>query len=556
VRRLGPWLTLALFLLPVAAGLAGTLLPAFDWLPALGHDHLGLAPWRALLAAPGLRASLLATLVSGGLGTLLALLLAVLILAALHDRPALRAVRALLAPLLALPHLVTALGLAFLVAPSGWLARLASPWLTGWRQPPDLLLVNDPLGLTLALGLGFRETCFLLFVLLAAETRLGLGDQLEAGRTLGCGRAEAWLVLALPQLWPSLRLPLMAVLAYGLGNVEMALVLGPAAPPTLAPLLLRWSLDPDLSLRFQAAAGALLLLGLVLAVILMGWLAERLIRRHARALVWGKAGGWPLRLAEPLGWAALGLLLAFGAGTLLVLALWSLAGPWQFPAALPARLVWSGWAEATASLAGPIATTLGLAVASAAVATALALATLGTPWSPASAWLRLLYLPLIVPQIAFLFGLQILLLLARLDGGLPGVMLAHLVFVLPYTLLVLEEPWRRLDPGYALAARSLGHGPWSVFWRVELPLLRRTVLTAFAIGFGVSVAQYLPTVFAGAGRVATLMTETLALAGGTDRRLAALAGFWLALLPLLALAPTLLLHDLGRQPKAAPTSVR
>jgi putative thiamine transport system permease protein len=52
----------------------------------------------------------------------------------------------------------------------------------------------------------------------------------------------------------------------------------------------------------------------------------------------------------------------------------------------------------------------------------------------------------------------------------------------------------------------------------------------------VSVAQYLPTLFAGGGRVATLATETLALATGGDRRRAAVAGLAMALIPLLALA--------------------
>ena len=37
-----------------------------------------------------------------------------------------------------------------------------------------------------------------------------------------------------------------------------------------------------------------------------------------------------------------------------------------------------------------------------------------------------------------------------------------------------------------------------------------------AVGFAVSVAQFLPTLFAGGGRLATLATETLSLAGGGD----------------------------------------
>ena len=49
-----PLATLAVFLLPIAAGLLGTLLPAFGYLPALGGREPSLTPWRDLLAAPGL----------------------------------------------------------------------------------------------------------------------------------------------------------------------------------------------------------------------------------------------------------------------------------------------------------------------------------------------------------------------------------------------------------------------------------------------------------------------------------------------------------------------
>ena len=74
---------------------------------------------------------------------------------------------------------------------------------------------------------------------------------------------------------------------------------------------------------------------------------------------------------------------------------------------------------------------------------------------------------------------------------------------------------------------------------MRLPLLRRPMLVALAVGFSVSVAQYLPTVFVGAGRFPTLTTEALALALAGDRRLAAVAALLLAVLPLLALAAAL-----------------
>ena len=67
-------------------------------------------------------------------------------------------------------------------------------------------------------------------------------------------------------------------------------------------------------------------------------------------------------------------------------------------------------------------------------------------------------------------------------------------------------------------------------------LLLRPMLVALALGFAVSVAQFLPTLFAGGGRFATLTTEAVSLAAGGDRRIVATFAFALAILPLLAFA--------------------
>jgi putative thiamine transport system permease protein len=57
---------------------------------------------------------------------------------------------------------------------------------------------------------------------------------------------------------------------------------------------------------------------------------------------------------------------------------------------------------------------------------------------------------------------------------------------------------------------------------------------ACAVGFAVSVGQYLPTLFAGAGRIATLTTEAVTLSSGGDRRILGIYAVLQAGLPLLA----------------------
>jgi putative thiamine transport system permease protein len=164
---------------------------------------------------------------------------------------------------------------------------------------------------------------------------------------------------------------------------------------------------------------------------------------------------------------------------------------------------------------------------------------------PEAQVLALAYLPLLVPQIGFLFGLQVLLVRLGLDATLAGVVWAHLAFVLPYTVLMLRAPYLALDARHVAASLSLGGSPARTFWRVKLPLLLRPLAIALAVGFSVSVAQYLPTLFSGAGRYPTLTTEALALATGGDRRLAAVAALLLALLPLLAMATALAVRSPG-----------
>lgn len=532
-----PALTLGLFLLPIGAGLFGTLLPAFGWLPALGGERLGLEPWRALFAQPGLGRAVLVSLVSGIGATLAAFAIVLLFCAGCHRSRLFRRLRLLLAPLLAVPHAAMAIGLAFLIAPSGLLARLVSPWATGWTLPPDLATVNDPWGLALLLGLTVKELPFLLLMTLGALGQVRAPQRLRTARSLGYGPATAWLKTVLPALYPLIRLPLYAVLAFSLSVVDMAIVLGPSTPPSLAVLVVRWFYEPDLSLRFVAAAGALLQLGLVAGAIALWALGERLAAALGRRWLAAGGRGGSGRAVELAGGAAALGAVGLGLAGLLGIALWSLAWRWRWPDALPGAWSLETWRRQLDGLAASGTTTLLLGLAATLAALVLVVGCLEREQRggrrPGRGALWLLYLPLLVPQVAFLFGVQVLAVRLGLDGRWPALVWSHLLFVLPYVFLALAESYRALDPRYGRAARCLGAGPERLLWRVRLPMLLRPLGFAAAVGFAVSVAQYLPTLFAGAGRFATLTTEAVALAAGGDRRVLAVYAFLQALLPLL-----------------------
>ena len=529
---LAPPVTIALVLAPIVCGLAATGWPA-----------MGAGPWRLLGEQPGLARGILLSLASGLGSTLLAFVAAVLIAASVGERLATGLRRLLLPMLLAVPHLASAIGTAFLLTPSGWLARLVSPWLTGWQQPPDLLIVNDPLGLALTLGLALREAPFLLLAIAAAQGKIASAHRLAVARTSGYGRSEAWLKLVLPVLYPQIRLPLYAVLAFALSVVDMAIVLGPSTPPVLSVQVLRWLTDPDPAWHPVGAAGALLQLALI-AMALAAWrLGELVVGRLARPwLVGGPRGRIDGGLMTAGRIADAGVF-GLGFAGLAVLALWSLATVWRFPSALPQGWSLDSWRWAATGLAGPTVTTLAAGLLASFVALVAVLACLEDEARvgprPATRVLALAYLPLLVPQIGFLFGLQVLFVRLGLDATLTGLAWSHLVFVLPYTLLMLRGPYLALEPHWIATGRTLGRSANQLFWRVRLPLLFRPTLVAMAVGFSVSVAQFLPTLFIGAGRFPTLTTEALALATGGDRRIAAVAALLLALLPWLSLAAAL-----------------
>jgi len=506
---------------PIVIGLWQTGRAAFGVLPALGRNLASLEPWHELFGLPGFATSLHLTLATGLGSTLLSLVLATGFCAAVHARINTSSGARMLTPFLAIPHAAMAVGLAFVLAPSGWIARMVAPF-AGWDRPPDFSTINDGWGLALTLGLMVKEVPFLLLVILSALSQIPVARHMAAGRALGYGRGIVWIKIIMPQVWPLIRLPVWVVLAYALSVVDMAIILGPSTPPTLAVAVTRWFTDPDPTMILPASAGAILqavLVGLAVALLMTAETGGKRLGRW-----WLRRGGRGLS-AEPGLWAASAAVMALMAAGVLAmasLAVWSLAWRWSFPQILPESWSLKPWTAAQGGWMRALTNTLLLAGATVGLSLALAIAWLEgedranrtrAPWAEA-----LIYLPLLIPQIGFLYGLNVGFLQIGLSGGIWAVIWAQVLFVFPYVMIALSDPWRALDPRMIRAAAALGAGPGRRLWAIKLPVLIRPILTAAAIGVAVSVAQYLPTLFMGAGRVATLTTEAVTLSSGSDRR--------------------------------------
>lgn len=540
-----PALTLLAMLGPVAAGLIGAILPAFGHLPAAGFEGPSPVAWRKLLAWNGIGSATALSVTTGFLATTFSLALVTLITAGWWGTRSFWAIERLLSPLLSVPHAAAAFGLAFIILPSGWITRLFSPWLTGWARPPDLLVVGDPYGLSMTAGLIAKETPFLLLMTLAALGQIDAGRSMSIARSMGYGRVSAWLKGVFPAIYAQIRLPVYVVLAYSMSVVDVALILGPSTPATLSAQIVRWMADPDLSMRLVASAGAVLQLSLVLAALALWRLGEHVVAWSGCDWASGGRRGKILDGLRPFA-LALAVLSALAIlGGLLVLTIWSFAGLWRFPDFLPQDLTLRSWMRHAGGLGHAVSHTAIIAAAATTLAMALTIGCLqsefraGRAMGRAGLWL--LYLPLIVPQTAFLPGLQTLLLRIGADRGILPVIVAHLVFVLPYVFLSLGDPWRAWDRRQADIGAGLGASPGRVLWAIRLPMLLRPLLVAAAVGISVSVGQYLPTLLIGGGRVSTLTTEAVALASGGDRRAIGVFGLSQTLAALLPFAIATLL---------------
>ncbi|WAJ71689.1 ABC transporter permease [Catenovulum adriaticum] len=532
---------LLLITLPVGAGLFGVVLPAFNYFPALGRDEFSLQVFQQLFTTPGLDKMLSLSLFCGLVSTLIAFKLNILILATFYQSRWLKRIEHVLSPVLAVPHAAAAIAIAFLLTPSGWFNRLISPWLTGSDEVTNSLLPNDPWGISIIIGLVFKELPFLLLmslsVLKQANLKHRLAQETTVAVSLGLKPEAAFIKVLLPQIYPLIRLPILAVLAYASASVEIPYILGPNNPATLAVVILNWFNHSDLNLRFVASAAALLQTLVTLTAILLWLIAERLFCRYKSFLLSINLN----RLSQfyrILAFSFVALFVIVVAVSLGGLLVWSFAGFWPYPDAWPQELTYLHWQNALTQLHEPILNSVKMALASSGLALLFSLFTLESAANKhklaGGHWLdMLIYVPLLVPGVAFLFGLLWFQQAFFSEAVFIPVLLSHLIYVIPYVYLSLAVSYQNFNPALIKVAASLGAKPCKIFWRIKLPQMFAAIMVAFALGLAISLSQYLPTLLSGGGRYATLTTEAVALANGASRRTSAVYAILQMILPLL-----------------------
>ncbi len=399
------WLAMAVIYLPILP--AGTVLfaPAFS-----------VTNWQRLLNDPQLPQAAVATLVSTLIATLGALLIALSLVALFWPGTRWRRLSTRLPWLLAIPHVAFATSALLLFAEGGLFYQVCTAC-----SPPF-----DRYGVGLGLTLAVKESAFVLWAIYAVLPEKGLAQQKIVLQTFGYGRFQTLSWLILPAIAPVLGAVMLAVLAWSLSVVDVAIVLGPGNPPTLAVLAWQWLSQGDAQ---QQVKGTLLCLLLLLLLAMLAALGYGLWKVWRRAIPDLSGTRRRLHIALPER-AFSGFLPACGllcAAVLLMLA--------------------------QRDDVGPVGTSLSFGLLSSLIA--LIVIFLWLEWGPqrGAAWV---WLPLALPALPLVTGQYAIALHLELDGGFIAVLWSHLLWVLPWMLLVLQPAWRRIDPRLILTARTLG----------------------------------------------------------------------------------------------------
>jgi spermidine/putrescine transport system permease protein len=107
----------------------------------------------------------------------------------------------------------------------------------------------------------------------------------------------------------------------------------------------------------------------------------------------------------------------------------------------------------------------------------------------------ILLLPLVIPEIFLGVALLMVFVLCQVHLGFGTIIIGHMVFILPLTIVIVRARLRKLDPVWEDAARDLGATSWDVLTRITLPLLRPAIWGAGLLGFTVSLDDFVVTFF-------------------------------------------------------------
>ena len=533
------WVLLSgVLIVPITFGILGFLLPSFGYFPILDKHQFNLDYFYVSSNVPGISKSIILSFFTGFLSTVLALFFSQLIILSIFQSRVYSFIKTIISPLLALPHVTMAIGLLFIFSPSGLLLRIFSPWLTGFERPPNIFIIPDDYGFFLILGLVLKEIPFFILVSISAIEQFGARKFFNLGKSLQHTTFSVWCVLLFPLIYHRIRLIVFIVIAFAASVVDMSLLLAPSTPSTLAIQILQNYQSSEPKSLFIASNLALIQLLVILKLFLIWFLLEKLLSNKYLFTFLVNAVSYKSNLIKYFTFTLIVILSILSFLTIISSFLWGLGGNWYFPNLLPKNIsfeVLTIFLNENKSLI-LISVFIPLIVSILSCLIVTLWVELTESLNKRNQFLEgLIFLPLLIPQISFLIGMQSFLIPLNFNNFLLPLIIVELFYVIPYSFIILAPSFRAISKDILKVASSLGKNRFERLILVKIPMIMPTFLLSIAIGMLVSFALYTPVYFIGAGRVTTLTVETLNLSLSGAKRDLGVATIFQIIIPIIIL---------------------
>jgi len=527
-----------LIIIPIIFGFIGFFLPSFGYFPILGKSEFNLNYFYISFNIAGISKSIIMSLFTGLGSTLLALFFSQVILLYFFKTRAYNYIKIIISPLIALPHITMAIGLIFLFSPSGLFFRLFSPWLTGFDRPPNFFIIPDEYGFFLILGLILKEIPFFILVSLSAIQQFSARQIFDLGKSLQNSNFSSWCILIFPLIYKKIRLVIFIVIAFTASVVDMSLILAPSTPSTLAIRILQIYQSSDIDSFFIASNLALIQL-LIIIILLLSWMIlERIVEHKLFFIFFMKILSFKIFFLKNLIFASAAILFSLSVLGIFSSLLWGFSKNWYFPSFFPNSIDIDTFINFYNENKFIVFISIFISVVVSFLSSLLTII-----WVELMDILKMkklylewiIFIPLFIPQISFLIGLQSFIILFNFDSFLIPLIIIQLFYVIPYSFIILAPSLREIKKDIIRVAASLGKNRFQRLVQIKLPIIMSSFLTSFAIGMLVSFSLYIPVYFIGAGRVTTLTVEALNLALSGSRQDLGVATFFQIIIPILIL---------------------
>ncbi len=103
--------------------------------------------------------------------------------------------------------------------------------------------------------------------------------------------------------------------------------------------------------------------------------------------------------------------------------------------------------------------------------------------------------PMMNPEIVTAIGLLMFYSALHIERGFVTLLLAHIMFCIPYVILSIMPKLRSLDPNLADAAMDLGATPWQAMTKVIVPQIMPGIVSGALIAFTMSFDDFVISYF-------------------------------------------------------------